>query len=198
MSKMYHTGLSALSAAGDSSGSGSSAATEQQQREYWASFQFSAAVLTQFYKSAIDSLEVIHQQSEQRVNNAAAVAVAAAAAQPHPNHHPLRSHANSSPHPCASCQKPSWCQSCGVLSPARSATPGSTDNNGKKSPLASFVATATPPNAVPMSMGAVAEHQLQQHQHNRLKRAREPDLFPAELFLKRFRRNHNPDDHDVV
>jgi hypothetical protein len=153
-----------------------------QQREFWSSFQLSAASLTQFYKSAIESVELIHQQNHQQQNRTAAAAP------------PL-----VSPMQCSACsQKVTWCQNCNTYTPtnpgggrlAATAAATSPEASGKKSPPGS-----------PFQHQATAAAMVEQS--NRLKRTREmasaaddSDYFPESMFIKRFRRNH--DHPDIV
>ena len=168
--------------------------SSQQQRDFWASFQFSAAALTQLYKTTIESVEVMQQQQNQQQQQlqkerAAVVAQAPTPAPPPP---PIMQ--------CSNCnQKLNWCQSCNTFNPPNALLgrtlptqtpmmppPSSESLSGKKTPTT----PGSPMAAVSMSEG----------QTNRLKRTREAmaaaeDLFGEQMvFIKRFRKNHDPDD----
>lgn len=173
--------------------------SSQQQRDFWASFQFSAAALTQLYKTAIESVEVMqHQQNQQQQQRAAAAQAQTPSPPPNPISSPPANQLQ-----CSNCnQKLNWCQSCNTFNPTPAALlartppppmpmapPLSSDSlSGKKTP--------TMPGS-PM-MAAAAAMTEQQHT-NRLKRTREAmaaaeDLFGEQMvFIKRIRRNHDPD-----
>jgi len=171
--------------------------SSQQQRDFWASFQFSAAALTQLYKTAIESVEVMQHQQNQRV----AAAAAAATSQPPPTPPPPPSSPPSPPQ-CTNCnQKLNWCQSCNPNSPF-----------GRMTAVASLATSAPmpPPPPTDCFMGKksppgspmAAAPSMEQQTTNRLKRTREAmaaaeGLFgfgDPHLFIKRFRKNHDPDD----
>jgi len=166
--------------------------SSQQQRDFWASFQFSAAALTQLYKTAIESVEVMqHQQNQQQQQRAAQ------APTPPP---PITASAPPIPTPlqCSNCnQKLNWCQSCNAFSPnaflGRTPPPQTTQTPPLSSDCLSGKKTPTPGS--PMAAMSISEQQT-----NRLKRTREAmaaaeDLFgEPHLFIKRFRKNHDPDD----
>jgi len=170
--------------------------SSQQQRDFWASFQFSAAALTQLYKTAIESVEVMQHQQNQRV-----AAAAAAATSPPPPTPPPPPSSPPSPPQCSNCnQKLNWCQSCNPNAPfGRMTTFASLATSAPMPPPPTdcFVGKKSPPGS-PMAATAAMEQQTT----NRLKRTREAmaaaeGLFgfgEPHLFIKRFRKNHDPDD----
>lgn len=180
--------------------------SSQQQRDFWASFQFSAAALTQLYKTAIESVEVMqHQQNQQQQQQQRAVAAAAAATSPQAPSPPPPITASAPPIPiplqCSNCsQKPNWCQSCNAFNPNAAflgRTPGAQAMQAPpplSSDCLSGKKTPTTPGS-PMAAMSITEQQT-----NGLKRTREAmvaaeDLFgEPHLFIKRFRKNHDPDD----